>query len=89
MKWKVSNTLFLLAGLIFGLGVLFNWFQVKNSVESSLEKARRVKKEKAEKEVALQKKRIAMFKAASKKAGIAGKKKSTARKTSYEKRKGK
>jgi len=48
MKWKVSNTLFLLAGLIFALGVLFNWFQVKNSVESSLEKARRVKKEKAE-----------------------------------------
>ena len=48
MKWKVSNTLFLLAGLIFGLGVLFNWFQVKNSVETSLEKARRVKKEKAE-----------------------------------------
>ena len=46
MKWKVSNTLFLLAGLIFSLGVLFNWFQVKNSVESSLEKARRVKKEK-------------------------------------------
>ena len=42
MKWKVSNTLFLLAGLIFGLGVLFNWFQVKNSVETSLEKARRV-----------------------------------------------
>jgi len=48
MKWKVSNTLFLLAGLIFGLGVLFNWFQVKNSVETSLEKARRVKKEKAD-----------------------------------------
>jgi len=48
MKWKVSNTLFLLAGLIFALGVLFNWFQVKNSVETSLEKARRVKKEKAE-----------------------------------------
>ena len=48
MKWKVSNTLFILAGIIFALGVLFNWFQVKNSVESSLEKARRVKKEKAE-----------------------------------------
>jgi predicted glycosyltransferase len=48
MKWKVANTLFLIGSLIFGLGVLFNWFQVKNSVESSLEKARRVKKEKAE-----------------------------------------
>ena len=48
MKWKVSNTLFVVAILIFALGVLFNWMQVKNSVESSLEKARRVKKEKAE-----------------------------------------
>ena len=48
MKWKVSNTLFVVAILIFALGVLFNWMQVKTSVESSLEKARRVKKEKAE-----------------------------------------
>ncbi len=48
MKWKVSNTLFLLAILIFAIGVLFNYAQVKNSVESSLEKARRTKKEKAE-----------------------------------------
>ncbi len=48
MKWKVSNTLFVVAIVIFALGVLFNWMQVKNSVESSLEKARRVKKEKAE-----------------------------------------
>lgn len=48
MKWKVSNTLFLLAILIFALGVAFNYAQVKNSVESSLEKARRTKKEKAE-----------------------------------------
>ena len=52
-------------------------------------KEARLKKEKAEKEVALQKKRMAMFKAAAKKAGIAGKKKPTVRKTSYEKRKGK
>ena len=48
MKWKVSNTLFVVAILIFALGVLFNWMQVKTSVESSLEKARRVKKQKAE-----------------------------------------
>ena len=48
MKWKVSNTLFVVAVVIFALGVLFNWMQVKNSVESSLEKARRIKKEKAE-----------------------------------------
>tara|TARA_X000000368_G_C22738060_1_gene582571 strand:- start:333 stop:587 length:255 start_codon:yes stop_codon:yes gene_type:complete len=49
MKWKVSNTLFLVSILIFALGVLFNYMQVKKSVESSLEKARRVKREKAEK----------------------------------------
>ncbi len=48
MKWKVSNTLFVLSIVLFALGVLFNWSQVRNSVESSLEKARRVKKEKAE-----------------------------------------
>jgi len=48
MKWKISNTLFVVAIVIFALGVLFNWMQVRNSVESSLEKARRVKKEKAE-----------------------------------------
>ena len=48
MKWKISNTLFVVAIVIFTLGVLFNWMQVRNSVETSLEKARRVKKEKAE-----------------------------------------
>ena len=48
MKWKVSNTLFVLSILIFALGVLFNYAQVKQSVESSIEKARRMKKEKAE-----------------------------------------
>tara|TARA_Y100000401_G_scaffold106443_1_gene99950 strand:- start:2201 stop:2437 length:237 start_codon:yes stop_codon:yes gene_type:complete len=48
MKWKVSNTLFVLSIVLFALGVLFNWSQVRNSVESSLEKARRVKKEKAD-----------------------------------------
>ena len=48
MKWKISNTLFVVAIVIFALCVLFNWMQVRNSVETSLEKARRVKKEKAE-----------------------------------------
>ncbi len=48
MKWKISNTLFVVAIVIFALGVLFNWMQVRKSVETSLEKARRVKKEKAE-----------------------------------------
>ena len=48
MKWKISNTLFVVAGLIFILGIAFNYAQVKRSVESSLEKARRVKREKAE-----------------------------------------
>ena len=48
MKWKVSNTLFVVSILIFALGVLFNYMQVKKSVETSLEKARRVMKEKAE-----------------------------------------
>ena len=48
MKWKVSNTLFVVSILIFALGVLFNYMQVKKSVETSLEKASRVKKEKAE-----------------------------------------
>lgn len=48
MKWKISNTLFVVAIAIFALGVLFNWMQVRKSVETSLEKARRIKKEKAE-----------------------------------------
>ena len=48
MKWKISNTLFVVAGLLFVLGFAFNYAQVKKSVETSLEKARRVKREKAE-----------------------------------------
>lgn len=48
MKWKVSNTLFVLSILIFAIGVAFNYAQVKQSVESSLEKARRMKREKSE-----------------------------------------
>lgn len=47
MKWKVSNTLFVLSAFLFVLAILFNYAQVKKSVETSLEKARRVKKEKA------------------------------------------
>ena len=48
MKWKISNTLFVVAGLLLVLGFAFNYAQVKKSVETSLEKARRVKREKAE-----------------------------------------
>jgi len=48
MRWKISNTLFVVSALMFVLAVLFNYAQVKTSVESSLEKARRVKREKAE-----------------------------------------
>ena len=48
MKWKISNTLFVVSFVLFALGILFNYSQVRQSVESSLEKARRVKKEKAE-----------------------------------------
>ena len=45
MRWKISNTLFVVSALMFVLAVLFNYAQVKTSVESSLEKARRVKRE--------------------------------------------
>ena len=38
----------MVAGLLFVLGFAFNYAQVKKSVETSLEKARRVKREKAE-----------------------------------------
>ena len=48
MKFKVSNTLFILGIVLFLVGFLFNYSQVKKSVESSLEKARRMKKEKAD-----------------------------------------
>ena len=48
MKFKVSNTLFIVGVFLLIVGVLFNYNQVKKSVESSLEKARRMKKEKAE-----------------------------------------
>ena len=48
MKWKISNTLFVLSIFLFVVGAIFNYYQSKNSIESSLEKARRIKKEKAE-----------------------------------------
>ena len=48
MKFKVSNTLFILGIVLFLVGFLFNYSQVKKSVESSIEKARRMKKEKAD-----------------------------------------
>jgi len=43
MKSKISNTLFVLAVVLFIVGVLFNWDQTKKSVNDSLAKARKVK----------------------------------------------
>jgi len=43
MKWKVSNTLWVIAIFLFIVGVLFNWEQTKKSVNDSLSKARKVK----------------------------------------------
>lgn len=48
MKWKVSNTLWVVAIFLFIVGVLFNWEQTKQSVNDSLAKARAEKKRKAE-----------------------------------------
>ena len=48
MKWKVSNTLWVVAIFLFLIGVLFNWEQAKKSVNDSLAKARAEKKRKAE-----------------------------------------
>ena len=48
MKWKVSNTLWVVAIFLFVVGVLFNWEQTKQSVNDSLAKARAEKKRKAE-----------------------------------------
>jgi len=48
MKWKVSNTLWVIAIFLFIVGVLFNWEQAKTSVNDSLAKARAEKKRKAE-----------------------------------------
>jgi len=48
MKWKIANTLFVVSIFLFIVGAVFNYYQSKNSIESSLEKARRIKKEKAD-----------------------------------------
>ena len=48
MKSKIANVLFVVSVVLFIVGTLFNYYQSKTSVETSLEKARRIKKEKAE-----------------------------------------
>jgi len=48
MRWKISNTLWVIAIFLFIVGVLFNWEQAKTSVNDSLAKARAEKKRKAE-----------------------------------------
>ena len=52
MKWKVSNTLCVVAIFLFVVGVLFNWDQAKKSVNDSLTKARKVKADIAKKKKA-------------------------------------
>ena len=52
MKWKISNTLWVTALFLFIVGVLFNWNQAKKSVNSGLEKARKVKADIAKKKKA-------------------------------------
>jgi len=52
MKWKISNTLWVIAIFLFIVGVLFNWEQTKKSVNDSLAKARRVKADIAKKKKA-------------------------------------
>tara|TARA_R100001530_G_C4306097_1_gene151711 strand:- start:899 stop:1165 length:267 start_codon:yes stop_codon:yes gene_type:complete len=48
MKWKVSNTLYVVAIFLFLVGILFNWEQSKQSINNGLAKARAMKKKKAE-----------------------------------------
>ena len=48
MKSKIANVLFVVSVVLFIVGAMFNYYQSKTSVETSLEKARRIKKEKAE-----------------------------------------
>ena len=52
MKWKISNTLWATALFLFIVGVLFNWEQAKKSVNSGLEKARKLKADIAKKKKA-------------------------------------
>ena len=47
MRSKIANVIFVLAVVLVGIGAIFNYYQSKTSVETSLEKARRIKKEKA------------------------------------------
>ena len=49
MRWKISNTLWVIAIFLFIVGVLFNWDQTKTSVNDSLAKARKVKADIAKK----------------------------------------
>lgn len=48
MKSKIANVLFVVSVFLFIVGAIFNYYQSRTSVETSLEKARRIKKEKAE-----------------------------------------
>ena len=48
MRSKIANVLFVVSVVLFIVGAIFNYYQSKTSVETSLEKARRIKKEKAE-----------------------------------------
>ncbi len=52
MKWKISNTLWVTALVLFIVGVLFNWEQAKKSVNDGLAKARKVKADIAKKKKA-------------------------------------
>ena len=53
MRTKIANVLFVLAVVLVGIGAMFNYYQSKTSVETSLEKARRIKKEKARQRLSL------------------------------------
>ena len=48
MRSKIANVLFVVSIFLFIVGALFNYYQSKTSVETSLEKARRIKKEKVD-----------------------------------------
>ena len=71
MKWKISNTLWVTALFLFVVGVLFNWEQAKQSINSGLEKARKVKADLAKK------KKAEESKSESKKEGLDNTKSST------------
>jgi len=52
MKWKISNTLWVVAVFLFIVGLLFNWEQAKKSINDGLAKARKVKADIAKKKKA-------------------------------------